>query len=648
MCAAIILDGTAIQPPSVVLQINRPSPDQGHRTTEPKIIFLSKAAIELQSKATEDEYVDYETFKRIKKGNGKALEALIDAHLKKAWFISFQLTEHVCRGAPLLIKAWKASLEQIISAQTAPKEDFREILHSNLLKLYLIGVEDDPEFESLPVPQVAKKYQQFVAETELLPNNLKPAYLMNVYGNLSTARLAQILGIPTESVADSVKQAAENITKASGALRRDKQAAKIQLSAEFRNPSDSGFEDIVIPAYLSTALIHEINHLLNKPVIQNRKEQNAMTTKTNNIRAKGSTKAVSKRSNKKAKIIVISAVVLSVVILGVIFIPKLVGRNTGKNTSITTYNVETITTGNVDTTINGSGTLSPVSKETLATAKAGTVAAVNYEVGDKVEEGAVIAVIKEENGSETDFTAPYDCILIELPISTEDELAANSQIAMVMGTDGFTMGIAVDELDISTVKVGQEVDFTIDAVDGSYTGRVTAVSYNGSSSGGTTAYQITAQVDYVEGVSPGMSASAEIVIESSGEGLLVPVDAVRTSGDQNYVYLAPSGAAEGTEYEEDQLDVSNLTKVTVETGMSDGSYILIESDELAEGDLIVITKITSTQTGSDSESQGGFGGMSGFPGGGGMDFGDFDFENFDPNNMPPNGEGGFPGGMGGN
>ena len=39
--------------------------------------------------------------------------------------------------------------------------------------------------------------------------------------------------------------------------------------------------------------------------------------------------------------------------------------------------------------------------------------------------------------------------------------------------------------------------------------------------------------------------------------------------------------------------------------------------------------------------------MSGFPGGGGMNFGDFDFENFDPKNMPPNGEGGFPGGMGG-
>lgn len=304
----------------------------------------------------------------------------------------------------------------------------------------------------------------------------------------------------------------------------------------------------------------------------------------------------------------------------------------------------------MNTTISGSGTLTPISQETLTTTKAGTVTAVNYEVGAKVEEDAVIATLEDDNGNTADFTAPYDCVLIELPITEGDELAANSQIAMVMGTDGFTMGIAVDELDISTVKVGQEVSFTISAVDGDYTGKVTAVSYNGSSSNGTTAYQITAKLDYVEGVYPGMSVSGEIVIESSGEGLLVPVDAVRTSGDDSYVYLAPSDATEGKEYADDEIDVSKLTKVTVKTGMSDGSYIIIESDEIADGDLIVITKLTSTQTGSDNEGQGGFGGMDGFPGGmdgfpGGMNFEDFDFENFDPNNMPQGG--GFPG-MGGN
>lgn len=588
--------------------------------------------------------MDQETYEKIKRGNARALEKLIDAHLKKAWFISCQLTQNVSEGAPLLIHAWKTSIQEVAGASSVPEEDFRGILHSNLLKLYLIGENGDPDFESIPAAQVAKEYQPFVREIESLPDDLRPCYLMNVYGGLSVSRLAQIFDVPAESVSKSVSQATEDIAQKTGALRREQWANRVQLSAEFRNPSDSGFDDVVIPDYLYTSLIHEVNHLFSKPVIHSRKEQQAMATQAN----RNGTKAVPGNHSKRTKTIVLSAAGLIAIILVIVLIVNFFSGKAAKSSSITTYHVEAITAGNVDTTISGSGTLTPISQETLVTTKAVTITAVNYEVGDTVEKDAVIAAAEDENGTETTFAAPYDCVLLELPIADEDELAANSQIAMIMGTDGFTMGIAVDELDISTIKVGQQADFTIDAVDGDYTGTVTAVSYNGSSNGGTTAYQITATVGYVQGVYPGMSASAEIVIESSGEGLLVPVDAVRTSGDSNYVYLAPSGTAEGTEYAGDELDVSELTKVTVETGMSDGSYILIESDDLAEGDLIVIAKITSTQTGSDSQSQGGFGGMGGFPGGGGMDFGDFDFENFDPSNMPFNAGGSFPSGMGGN
>jgi HlyD family secretion protein len=162
-------------------------------------------------------------------------------------------------------------------------------------------------------------------------------------------------------------------------------------------------------------------------------------------------------------------------------------------------------------------------------------------------------------------------VLIELPIYSGESLAENSETAMVMGTDGFTMGIAVDELNISSVKIGQEVSFTIDAVEGDYKGTVSAISYNGSTSGSTTAYQITAKLGYITGIYPGMSASAEIVTESSGDGLLVPVNAVRTSGDTNYVYLSPTDAEEGTEYTSSEINVSDLKKVTVTTGMSDGT-----------------------------------------------------------------------------
>lgn len=225
-----------------------------------------------------------------------------------------------------------------------------------------------------------------------------------------------------------------------------------------------------------------------------------------------------------------------------------------------------------------------------------------------------------------------------------DEISDETNIAMFMSTDGYQMTISVDETNISLVKLGQAVEITIDASNEEMpTGKVTDISYNGSTSGSTTAYKLTVTFDYVEGTYPGMSVSAEIVIEDSGDGLLVPVSAVQTSGDTNYVYLAPSGAALADVYEEGDIDVTKLTKVTVTTGMSDGSYIMIESGNLSEGDLIVVITRTSTLTGSEN-SGGGNDGMGSFDGGsfpsGGFPGGDFDFGDFDPSQF---GGGSFPG-----
>lgn len=280
---------------------------------------------------------------------------------------------------------------------------------------------------------------------------------------------------------------------------------------------------------------------------------------------------------KNTKLIVIGAIIAVVVIAAVIILPKVFG---GKNTStkITTYNVDEVTYGNISQTVSGSGTLTPVTSETLTSTKGGEVEKVNFTVGDEVTKNAEIAVINGEK-----ITAPCDGILLELPLSVGDEVAQGGSAAMVMGKNGFTMGIAVDETEISSIKLDQAVTFTVDAVSKDFTGKVTKISYNGSSSGGSVAYQITAAFDYAEGIYPGMSATAQIVIEDSGEGLLVPVDAVSTSGDNNYVYLAPSGAEAGTVYEEGKLDVSSLEKVSVKTGMDidiqRGRKIVASDDE---------------------------------------------------------------------
>ncbi len=610
--------------------------------------------------------MDFETFSKIRKNTPKAFTMLADSHLKKAWFVSYILTKNSCRGAPLLIKAWKMSFDEIAEMSSTPREDFREIMYGNMLRLYLEGYEEDSDFSDLPEPKVAEKYRRFTDEIKSLPDELRALHLFNNYGNLGTLRVSEITGLTNNEVKKKLNEASELIRKNKGS-DRDKFAKTVMLMTEFRNPSDSGFSEIVIPDYLMNALAHEINVSISKSATQNRKEQNQMASKNNQKNQVGN-KSNSRKKAKRNKIIAISAVTLVAAILGIIFVPKLLNNNTAMPTSITTYNVEAVTYGDVDTTISGSGTLTPITKESL-TLKADEltqiedeeaedttddeIAAGSYRItelnlvaGELTEADAVMAVLMDASGIKYEYSAPYEMVVLDMTLKVGDDLTPGATIATVMGTDGFTMGIAVDELDISTVKVGQEVSFTINAVDGDYTGEITNVSYSGSSSGGNTAYQITAQVDYVEGVYPGMTASAEIVIESSGDGLLVPVSAVRTSGDDSYIYLAPSGASEGKEYAEDELDVSSLTKVYVETGMSDGSYILIETDDLSEGDLIVIVTLTSTQTGSSSDGSSGMGGFGGGGRPGGMDFGDFDFGDFDPSNMPSGGMGGFPG-MGG-
>ena len=84
------------------------------------------------------------------------------------------------------------------------------------------------------------------------------------------------------------------------------------------------------------------------------------------------TPAKRKNSRKWVKPVVITAVVLAVAIAAAIILPKVLGEKT-ESTRITTYNVSKVTYGNITQTISGSGTLTPVTSETLTSEKGGVV-----------------------------------------------------------------------------------------------------------------------------------------------------------------------------------------------------------------------------------------------------------------------------------
>ena len=79
---------------------------------------------------------------------------------------------------------------------------------------------------------------------------------------------------------------------------------------------------------------------------------------------------------------------------------------TAQAASITTYEVAAVSYGDVDTTISGSGTLTPLSQDTLTAAGPVTLTAVNCAAGDTVGSGTVIAPAEDAAGETVEYTAP--------------------------------------------------------------------------------------------------------------------------------------------------------------------------------------------------------------------------------------------------
>ena len=215
---------------------------------------------------------------------------------------------------------------------------------------------------------------------------------------------------------------------------------------------------------------------------------------------------------------------------------------------------------------------------------------------------------------------------------------------MIYDLSAVTFQMNIDELDISNVKVGQTVNVTADAFsDQTFTGEVTNVSMEGTTSNGVTYYPVTVTLTEYGDLLPGMNVDGVIVLDSSENAVAIPVDALQR-GDVVYVKDSDGSkkteaAAVETEAAEDAkgeapagnqdekdnaADAEKMSDsrvpegfhaVKVSTGLSNSSYVEITSGNLSVGDTVYVSQSTVSSDSTDM-MMGGPGG--GAPGGGGM------------------------------
>lgn len=136
--------------------------------------------------------------------------------------------------------------------------------------------------------------------------------------------------------------------------------------------------------------------------------------------------------------------------------------------------------------------------------------------------------------------APCDGIVASVDVSEGDEVTEGMLLGSILHGEDMNLTIAVDELDVVEVEIGQKVDITIDALsDVTMKGEVSKIAPVGVSAGGVTTYDVQLSFDATgSGVRSGMNATGEIQVAYAEDALYVPVEALMTMGNQTYVMVA--------------------------------------------------------------------------------------------------------------
>ena len=284
-----------------------------------------------------------------------------------------------------------------------------------------------------------------------------------------------------------------------------------------------------------------------------------------------------------------------------------------RTVTITVKNAGGLTTAQAATaSINGvssigSATFAYQAERTLTAQASGTVTSINVQEGSDVAKDDIIlglsgddltesiqsaseslrsAEISMQNLQDTmnnyTVTAPISGTIIEKDAKVGDAVKTGDTLCIVYDLSYLEMSINVDELQISSISVGQQVQITADAVpDKTYVGTVTRVSMKGASNGGTTTYPVSIRIDDTDGLRPGMNANAEIVVAEANNALVVPNAAVVRGSYVLVTKDSPSAANADTTMEAPE----GFVYVPVKTGVSDDDYTQIVSG-IQEGDTI--------------------------------------------------------------
>jgi len=193
---------------------------------------------------------------------------------------------------------------------------------------------------------------------------------------------------------------------------------------------------------------------------------------------------------------------------------------------------------------------------------------------------------KQDAYNDCFIRAPFDGVIATLTAKIGE--SSGSSVGTLITKEKIVV-ISLNEVDISSVKTGQNVGITFDAVsDLIMSGTVVEIDSVGTVNSGVVTYNVKVKLNEDNNnIKPGMSVSVEIITNYKENIPTVSSSSIKTKNGKSYVEILSND--------------NSLEKKYIEVGISDDTKTEVLSG-LEEGDIIVSKILSGTSTSKSSSS----------------------------------------------
>jgi HlyD family secretion protein len=199
-----------------------------------------------------------------------------------------------------------------------------------------------------------------------------------------------------------------------------------------------------------------------------------------------------------------------------------------------------------------------------------------YRAQSEVAEAKASVDLAEQVLRNSNIRAPFDGTVYSLPARAGAFVNVGDLLLQEADLLQLQVRAFVDEPEIGRLVIGQTVKISWDALPGhSWLGTVATLPSTVISRGSRVVGEILCKVDNSEHLLlPNVNVSTTIIASSKENALTVPREAVREDNGHNYIYVLQDNHLRRREV---TLGISNLTRVEIVNGVSEGDLVGVQS-----------------------------------------------------------------------